>query len=68
MNKPIYPTIVDRHQVIGPRRIVEVDRAETQRVIEIFETTGETISDETYPSFPRTCNVIPFAASLRRVG
>lgn len=67
MNKPFYPRFVDRPEVAGLTRVVEVDANGAQRVVEILETTGETISDEACRPRRAKSNVIPFAASLRRV-
>jgi hypothetical protein len=67
MVEPIHPTILYLHEVVGPRRIVEVDANGAQRVVEILETTGETVSDETCPPPLNTSNLIPFAASLRHL-
>jgi len=68
MSKPFHRTLIDLHETIHPRRVVEVDANGAQRVVEILETTGETLSDEPCRPLRITSNVIPFAASLRRVG
>ncbi|HWA76619.1 MAG TPA: hypothetical protein VG937_29995 [Polyangiaceae bacterium] len=68
MNKPIHPPIIDLRDVLRPKRIVEVDATGAQRTIEVLETTGETIADEPCRPLSNTNKVIPFAASLRRVG
>jgi hypothetical protein len=67
MNKPFYPRLIDLSEVAGSTRVVEVDANGAQRVVEILETTGETISDEACRPLRTRSNVIPFAASLRRV-
>jgi hypothetical protein len=67
MSKPFHRTLIDLHEALGPRRIVEVDATGAQRLVEILDTTGETISDEGCRPLYTSNNVIPFAASLRRV-
>lgn len=68
MNKPFEPIVLKLHQTIRSRRIVELAADGTERVVEILETTGETIADEPCRPVQYANNVVSFAASLRRVG